>query len=51
LAIHLVVHIARVESRRVVTDVARIRDYDVAGDRFEIESVLRRDSFEEACAS
>ena len=51
LAIHLVVHIARVESRRVVTEVARIRDYDVSGDRFEIESVLRRDSFEEACAS
>jgi pilus assembly protein CpaF len=51
LAIHLVVHIARAESRRVVTEVARIRDYDVAGDRFEIESVLRRDSIEEACAS
>jgi pilus assembly protein CpaF len=51
LAIHLVVHIARVETRRVVTEVARIRGYDVATDRFDLESVLRRDSFKEACAS
>ena len=50
LAIHLIVHIARVESRRVVSEVARIRGYDMAGDRFQLESVLRRDSFEEACA-
>ncbi|PYQ83819.1 MAG: CpaF family protein [Acidobacteria bacterium] len=51
LAIHLVVHIARVETRRVVTEVARIRGYDVAADRFDLESVLRRDGFKEACAS
>src|SRR5262249_53104651 len=50
LAIHLVVHIARVESRRVVTEVARIRGYDISNDHFELESVLRRDRFEEACA-
>ena len=50
LAIHLIVHIARVESRRVVSEVARIRGYDMAGDRFQLESVLRRDSFEEPCA-
>ena len=35
LAIHLVVHIARVESRRVVTEVARIVGYNGAADRFE----------------
>lgn len=51
LAIHLVVHIARVDTRRVVTEVAWIRGYDVAADRFDLESVLRRDSFKEACAS
>src|SRR5205085_2668197 len=46
LAIHLVVHIARVESRRVVTEVARILGYNGRTDRFELESVLTRDSFE-----
>src|SRR5207237_1424872 len=51
LAIHLVVHIARVESRRVVTEVARILGYNGAADRFELASVLKRDSFKEACAS
>jgi pilus assembly protein CpaF len=51
LAIHLVVHIARVDTRRVVTEVARIRGYDVAADRFHLESVLRHDGFKEACAS
>ena len=51
LAIHLVVHIARVESRRVVTEVARIRSYDVAADRFDLEWVLAHDSVKEACAS
>jgi pilus assembly protein CpaF len=50
LAIHLIVHIARVESRRVVTEVARIQGYDMPGDRFELESVLRRDCCEEAYA-
>jgi pilus assembly protein CpaF len=51
LAIHLVVHIARVESRRVVTEVARILGYNGAADRFELESVLTPDGFKEACAS
>ena len=48
LAIHLVVHIARVENRRVVTEVARIRGYDSVADRFEIDSVLDRNRTEEA---
>jgi len=52
LAIHLVVHIARVDNRRVVTEVARIRGYDVAADRFELASTLiPRGSIEEACGS
>jgi Flp pilus assembly CpaF family ATPase len=51
LAIHLIVHIARVESRRVVTEVGRIRGYDITADRFELELELRRDSFKEACPS
>jgi pilus assembly protein CpaF len=51
LAIHLVVHIARIEGRRVVTEVARIRGYEMAADRLELESIPRRDGFQEACAS
>jgi Flp pilus assembly CpaF family ATPase len=51
LAIHLIVHIARIDSSRVVTEVARIRGYDITADRFELEFELRRDSFKEACSS
>ncbi len=39
LAIHLVVHIARLHGRRVVTEVARLRRYDVQLEQFELESV------------
>jgi len=35
LAIHLVVHIARVDGRRRVTDVLPLRGYDAQRDRFE----------------
>ena len=38
LAIHLVVHLARLDSRRVVTEVVRVRDYDPRDDRFVIEA-------------
>jgi Flp pilus assembly CpaF family ATPase len=38
LAIHLVVHLARQESRRVVTEVVRVRDYDPQDDRFVVEA-------------
>jgi hypothetical protein len=37
LAIHLVVHLARLETRRAVTDVVRVRGYDAQSDRFVVE--------------
>jgi pilus assembly protein CpaF len=37
LAIHLVVHLARLETRRAVTDVVRVRGYDPQADRFIVE--------------
>lgn len=37
LAIHLVVHIARVDGRRRVTEIAAVRGYDVEHDRFILE--------------
>jgi pilus assembly protein CpaF len=37
LAIHLVVHLARLEARRAVTDVVRVRGYDPHTDRFIVE--------------
>ena len=39
LAIHLVVHIARVDGLRRVTEVVRIRSYDTASDRFELAAM------------
>ena len=41
LAIHLVVHIARVEDRRRVTEVIAVRGYDNQADRFVLESRLK----------
>ena len=38
LAIHLVVHIARVNGRRRVTEITAIRGYDAGADRFQLES-------------
>ena len=40
LAIHLVVHIARVHGRRPVTEITAIRGYDTSTDRFVLESRL-----------
>src|SRR5438046_8846135 len=37
LAIHLVVHLARLDARRVVTEVVRVRRYDPQVDRFLVE--------------
>ena len=37
LAIHLVVHLARLDGRRVVTEVVRVRGYDAHDDRFVVE--------------
>ena len=40
LAIHLVVHIARVEGRRQVSELTAIRGYDTNTDRFVLDSCL-----------
>ena len=42
LAIHLVVHLARVGGRRVVTEVVAVRGYDSHNDRFLVESAPQR---------
>jgi len=42
LAIHLIVHIARVKGHRLVTEVARLRGYDGHSDRFLLEPALVR---------
>jgi pilus assembly protein CpaF len=39
LAIHLVVHIARVDGLRKVTDVKAVQGYDNASDRFALERI------------
>jgi pilus assembly protein CpaF len=38
LAIHVVVHIARISGRRCVTEVVAVRGYDAQADRFALES-------------
>jgi pilus assembly protein CpaF len=40
LAIHLIVHIARVDGRRQVTELTAIRGYDANTDRFVLDSRL-----------
>jgi pilus assembly protein CpaF len=40
LAIHLVVHIARQDGQRLVTEVLAIQQYDAGSDRFQCEPVL-----------
>jgi len=47
LAIHLVVHLARVERKRVVTEIARVRGYDPHQDRFIVEPWLPESAIEE----
>ena len=49
LALHLVVHIARIAGHRRVTEIAAVRGYDVRRDRFLLESrVLDHSAPEEA---
>jgi pilus assembly protein CpaF len=48
LAIHLIVHIARVDGRRRVQEVVHIRGYDTATDRFELETLLVGTEHDEA---
>jgi Flp pilus assembly CpaF family ATPase len=40
LAIHLVVHIARINGRRQVTELVRVRGYDGESDRFVLDREL-----------
>jgi pilus assembly protein CpaF len=42
LAIHLVVHLARVAGRRVVTEIVAVRGYDPHNDRFLAEPAAQR---------
>ena len=51
LAIHLVVHVARVGAQRRVTEMARVREYDGQADVFRIEPhMLRGDASAEVLA-
>jgi len=50
LAIHLVVHLARLETRRAVTDVVRVRGYDPQTDRFIVEPWSPQRTVEEGAA-
>jgi pilus assembly protein CpaF len=43
LAIHVVVHIARVDGVRRVTEVARVAGYEGSTDRFVLDAVTRMD--------
>ena len=40
LAIHMVVHIARVDGRRRVTEVTMVKGYDITSDRFVLQPYL-----------
>jgi Flp pilus assembly CpaF family ATPase len=51
LAIHLVVHIARVNDRRRVTEVMSIRGFDVQADRFLLDSRAEDDALRPAGAT
>ena len=51
LAIHLVVHIARVNGVRGVTEVARVAGYEAASDRFVLDTVARLDLLEGGVAA
>ena len=51
VAIHLVVHIARVNGVRRVTEVARVAGYEAASDRFVLDTVARLDLVEGGAAA
>ncbi len=50
LAIHLVVHIARTDGHRRVTEIAAVRGYDAASDHFLLESRLKERSVQEGAS-
>jgi pilus assembly protein CpaF len=41
-AVHLVVHMDRLQGRRLVTQLLRVRSYDPAQDRFDLEAIYER---------
>jgi Flp pilus assembly CpaF family ATPase len=43
LAIHVIVHIARTDGRRCITEIMNVRGYDGATDRFALDSCLVHD--------
>ena len=47
LAVHLVVHLARVDGRRLVTQVVHVRGYDAQQDRFIVEPWLPEPAIQE----
>jgi pilus assembly protein CpaF len=47
LAVHLVVHLARVDCRRLVTQVVHVRGYDAQQDRFIVEPWLPEPAIQE----
>ena len=51
VAIHLIVHIARVNGVRRVTEVARVAGYEAASDRFVLDTVARLDLLEGGAAA
>ena len=51
LAIHLVVHIARVNGVRRVTEVTRVSGYEAASDRFVLDTIARLDLREGGAAA
>jgi pilus assembly protein CpaF len=51
LAVHLVVHLARVNGRRTVTQVAHVRGYDAQQDRFIVEPWLPEVAIQEGATA
>ena len=45
LAVHLVVHLARVGGRRLVTEVVAVRGYDPGADRYVVDTARNRREF------
>jgi len=51
LAIHMVVHLARLDARRVVTEVVRVQDYDPHDDRFVVQAWSPPQAFREGATA
>jgi pilus assembly protein CpaF len=51
LAIHLIIHLARIDGRRKVTQVVRVRGYDAQQDRFIVEPWLPEVAIQEGATA